>query len=57
VKNLASTVQKKAAELNLASELLSTRRELESIARGETTAEVLHGWRREVVGRELLAAL
>jgi ribonuclease D len=50
-------VQKKAAELNLASELLSTRRELESIARGETTAEVLHGWRREVVGRELLAAL
>jgi ribonuclease D len=56
VKNLAGIVQKKAAELNLVPELLSTRRELESIARGETTADVLKGWRREVVGTELLAA-
>ncbi|MEO8546347.1 MAG: ribonuclease D [Burkholderiaceae bacterium] len=56
VKNLAEIVQKKAAELELAPELLSTRRELESIARGETTAEVLQGWRRTVIGSELLAA-
>jgi ribonuclease D len=56
VKNLAAIVQKKAAELELAQELLCTRRELESIARGETTADVLHGWRREVIGNELLAA-
>ncbi|MEO6081393.1 MAG: ribonuclease D [Steroidobacteraceae bacterium] len=57
VKNLAGVVQRKAAELKLAPELLSTRRELESIARGEPTAEVLHGWRREVIGSELLAAV
>jgi ribonuclease D len=56
VKNLAGIVQKKAAELDLAPELLSTRRELESIARGETTADVLKGWRRDVIGIELLAA-
>jgi ribonuclease D len=57
VKSLAGVVQKKAAALALAPELLSTRRELESIARGEATAEVLRGWRREVVGLELLAAV
>ncbi len=56
LKHLAGIVQKKAAELGLASEVLATRRELESIARGEATAEVLRGWRREAVGAELLAA-
>lgn len=56
VKDLAGLVQKKAGELELAPELLSTRRELESIARGESTAEVLKGWRRDVIGSELLAA-
>ncbi len=57
VKNLAELLQKKAAQLDLAPELLATRRELESLARGETTAEVLQGWRREIVGSELLAAV
>ncbi|MEO6185092.1 MAG: ribonuclease D [Steroidobacteraceae bacterium] len=56
LKHLAGIVQKKAAELGLASELLATRRDLESIARGEDTAEVLRGWRRDAVGAELLAA-
>ncbi len=56
VKNLAGIVQKRAVELDLAPELLSTRRELESIARGETTAEVLNGWRKDVIGDALLAA-
>jgi ribonuclease D len=56
LKHLAGIVQKKAAELGLVAEVLATRRELESIARGETTAEVLRGWRREAVGAALLAA-
>jgi ribonuclease D len=56
VRNLAAIVQKIAGELKLAAELLATRRELESIARGEATADVLRGWRRDVVGTELLAA-
>ncbi len=56
VKNLAGIVQKRATELELAAEVLATRRDLESVARGETTSEVLRGWRMDAVGRELLAA-
>ena len=56
VKQLGTLVQKKATELGLVSELLATRRELESIARGETTADVLRGWRRDAVGAALAAA-
>jgi ribonuclease D len=55
-KRLANLVQQRASELGVAAELLATRRELESIVRGERTAEVLSGWRREVIGAELLAA-
>jgi ribonuclease D len=57
VKRLATIVQKRATELGLASEVLATRRDLESIARGASDAEVLTGWRGEAVGRELLAAV
>lgn len=56
VKKLAAIVQRRAGELDVASEILATRRELEGIARGGD-AEVLHGWRRQVLGEELLAAL
>ncbi len=56
VKQLAAIVQQRATDLGLASEILATRRELEGIVRGETDADVLQGWRREVVGAELLAA-
>lgn len=56
VKRLSGIVQQRAADLGIAAEILATRRELESIVRGETTADVLQGWRREVVGGELLAA-
>jgi ribonuclease D len=56
VKHLSTIVAKRATELGVAAEVLATRRELESIVRGESTAEVLSGWRRDVVGAELLAA-
>lgn len=56
VKELSTLVNKRATELGVAAEVLATRRELESIVRGERTAEVLSGWRREVVGADLLAA-
>jgi ribonuclease D len=49
-------VQKRATELELAAEVLATRRDLESVAHGGTTSEVLRGWRMDIVGRELLAA-
>lgn len=55
-RELSTILQRRATELGLAPEVLATRRELESIARGESTAPVLQGWRREAVGTELLAA-
>lgn len=54
-RRLAELVQRRATELGVAAELLATRRELESIARGENGADVLQGWRREAVGELLLA--
>jgi ribonuclease D len=56
VKQLSSIVQKRANELGIATELLATRRDLESIVRNDTSADVLSGWRNEVVGKELVAA-
>lgn len=55
VKRLSAIVQRRAGELGVAAELLATRRDLESLARGGEAA-VLRGWRREVVGEELRAA-
>jgi ribonuclease D len=56
VKQLGVVLQKLAEELAIAPEVLATRRDLESIARGETTADVLQGWRRAAAGQTLLAA-
>jgi len=56
VKRLAAIVQKRAGELEMASEVLATRRDLEAIARRGDLAP-LAGWRRAVLGEELLAAL
>ncbi len=56
VKRLSTVLQRRAGELGLAAEVLATRRDLEGIARGETSGDVMMGWRREVIGSELLAA-
>lgn len=53
-RRMAEHVQRRATELGVAAELLATRRDLESIARGQIDAAVLQGWRREVIGSELL---
>jgi len=46
-----------AGELGIQPEVLATRRELAAIARGARELPVLSGWRREIVGEPLLAAL
>jgi ribonuclease D len=56
MKQLAAILQQRATELGLAAEILATRRDLESIVRGDGSAEALTGWRLEAVGKELLAA-
>jgi ribonuclease D len=56
-KKLSTVHQAVAAELNLPPEILATRRELEQLADGRHDVAVLDGWRREVIGQRLLAAL
>jgi ribonuclease D len=57
VKNLVALTHSVAGELSLAPEVLATRRDLEQLADGERDTALLQGWRREVLGERLLAAL
>jgi len=57
VKKLGTLNQAIAAELGLSPEVLATRRDLELLADGRRDVGVLRGWRRNVVGDRMLAAL
>lgn len=54
---LARELDAHAGELGLSPEVLATRAELRALVAGERALPVLTGWRREVVGLALLAAL
>ncbi len=57
VKKLGALNQTIAADLGLSPEVLATRRDLELLADGRRDVGVLRGWRREVIGDRMLAAL
>jgi len=57
VARLADITRRIATSLNLAPEILATRREQEQLVRGDRDGALLRGWRREVIGLELLAAI
>ncbi len=57
VTHLADIARRIAGSLELAPEILATRRELEALVRGERDGALLRGWRREILGLELLKAL
>jgi ribonuclease D len=57
VTRLADMSRRAAGTLQLAPEVLATRRELEALVRGERDGTLLRGWRREAIGLELLKAL
>lgn len=57
MKRLSAVVQATAAGLSVDPGILATRRDLEQLAGGATQVQVLGGWRREVIGQRLLAAL
>jgi ribonuclease D len=57
VKKLVALNQATAVELSLSPEILATRRDLEQLAEGRRDLPMLTGWRREVIGERLLAAL
>jgi ribonuclease D len=57
VQRLAETTRRIGTELQLAPEILATRRDLEKLAAGDRDVSVLRGWRASVLGEPLLAQL
>jgi ribonuclease D len=57
VKRLADIASEVAKGLEINAEVLATRRELETLAAGKRDVSLLRGWRKDVVGEKLLAAL
>jgi ribonuclease D len=57
VKRLADIAGEAAKSLEISSEVVATRRELEKLAAGRRDISLLRGWRKEIVGERLLAAL
>ena len=57
VKRLSEIAGEAAKQLEISSEVVATRRELEKLAAGRRDISLLRGWRAGVVGERLLAAL
>ena len=57
VKRLADIATDIAKQLDISAEVLATRRELEKLASGRRDVSLLRGWRAQVAGERLLAAL
>jgi ribonuclease D len=57
VKKLADIANEVAKQLEISGEVLATRRELEKLAAGRRDVSLMRGWRADVVGEQLLAAL
>ena len=56
IQKLSGIVRDTAGELAIAPELLATRRDIIGILNNYEDARPLHGWRRAVIGEQLLAA-
>jgi ribonuclease D len=57
IKRLGALNQSIAQSLGLSPEVLATRRDIEQLAEGGRDVAVLQGWRREIIGEPMLAAL
>jgi ribonuclease D len=57
VKRLADIAGSVAGELEIGTEVLATRRDLEKLAAGRQDVNLLRGWRAGVLGKKLLSAL
>lgn len=57
VKRLLEVVRSIASELGVAPSILATRRDMESLVRGETPTAIVSGWRREVLDGRLERSL
>jgi len=56
-RKLADVANEVAKQLDVSPEVIATRRELEKLAAGKRDISLLRGWRAQVVGEKLLAAL
>ncbi|HSH43340.1 MAG TPA: ribonuclease D [Arenicellales bacterium] len=54
---LTVALKKRADDLGIARSLLATRADLEKLVRGAPVEELITGWRREVIGRDLQRVL
>ena len=54
---MTALVRLRARENNIAFQTLANQKELTDLARGHSDVDLLKGWRREIVGEELLALL
>jgi ribonuclease D len=57
IKKLAALNQSIAQALGLSPEVLATRRDIEQLAEGGRDVAILQGWRRQIIGEPMLAAL
>jgi ribonuclease D len=57
LEKLAKRLDERARELAISAEILASRAELKALAQGDRDTACLRGWRREVIGAELLAIL
>lgn len=57
VKTAMATLREVAESLDMAPGFLAPRRDVESLVRGSRKGPLLNGWRRDVVGEALLAAI
>jgi ribonuclease D len=57
IKKLAALNQSIAQALGLSPEVLATRRDIEQLAEGGRDVGILQGWRRQIIGEPMLAAL
>lgn len=55
-KRMTKLVREAAEHLGIAAEVLASKRDINALIRGATDARVLSGWRREIIGEQLLAA-
>lgn len=56
-RKLMARVRELSAQHGISAPLLATRRDIEALVRGRRDLALLEGWRRELVGAELLAAV
>jgi len=57
VRKLLQLTRQAGGELGIAPEILATRRDVERLVAGARDGGLLSGWRREVIGEQLLHAL